>query len=247
VYHKAHQSPDPLSRGVRAHRHHADTKRGAQLSEAVLGSCPLSRALFSALPVAIWGCPCLCAPQRARVIGPRHWAQSIRSVGQVALCDVGPLHDEGLQRVIEAQPFLTRLQLGPCSSLTEVLVSAIVLKLPHLTHLALSGCSLLSDGALVCIAEGLPSLKSLLLTESAGFADAVRALFPIPVLLLARLPNLPSDFPSPVLFCLHFACSLPALVLLYDIGSMRPRPLAPFPPSPLPLCASLPFCACRAI
>ena len=45
--------------------------------------------------------------------------------------------------------------------------------LPHLTHLALSGCALLGDGALVCIAEGLPSLKSLLLTESAGFADAV--------------------------------------------------------------------------
>jgi hypothetical protein len=145
-------------------------------------------------------------------------------VGQVALCDVGPLVDEGLQRVIEAQPFLTRLQLGPCSSLTEVLVSAIVLKLPHLTHLALSGCSLLSDGALVCIAEGLPSLKSLLLTESAGFADAVRAFFPIPALLLARLPNLPSDSPSPVLLGLHFACSLLALVLLYALCSMLSAP-----------------------
>ena len=95
------------------------------------------------------------------------------SVWQVALCDVGPLQDEGLQRVLETQPMLTRLQLGPCTQLTEVLVSALVLKLPHLTHLALSGCALLGDGALVCIAEGLPSLKSLLLTESAGFADAV--------------------------------------------------------------------------
>jgi len=64
------------------------------------------------------------------------------------------------------------LILGPCSHLTEVLVSAVVAKLPHLTHLALSGCTLLSDGALVCVAEGLPNLKKLLLTDSAGFGDA---------------------------------------------------------------------------
>jgi hypothetical protein len=99
-------------------------------------------------------------------------ARNCRSLKALVLFDVGPLQDDALQRVVEAQPFLTTLILGPCSHLTEVFVSGIVAKLPALTHLALSGCSLLSDGALLCIAEGLPNLKYLLLTESAGFGDA---------------------------------------------------------------------------
>ena len=99
-------------------------------------------------------------------------ARNCYNLKALLLFDVGPLHDDGLQRVLEAQPNLTSLILGPCPHLTEVLVSAIVAKLPNLTQLALSGCSLLSDGALLCIAEGLPNLKHLLLTESAGFGDA---------------------------------------------------------------------------
>ena len=99
-------------------------------------------------------------------------ARNCCNLKSLHLFDVGPLHDDALQRVVEAQPNLSSLILGPCPHLTEVFVSAIVAKLPNLTHLALSGCSLLSDGALLCVAEGLPNLKHLLLTESAGFSDA---------------------------------------------------------------------------
>lgn len=98
--------------------------------------------------------------------------RNCRNLKSLQLFDVGPLHDDGLQRVLEAQPYLTSLILGQCPHLTEVLIAAIVAKLPHLTRLALSGCSLLTDGALICVAEGLPNLKHLLLTESAGFSDA---------------------------------------------------------------------------
>ncbi len=187
-------------------------------------------------------CPLLCSATGLWRFGghlplPLSVPDGIWGVGQVALWDVGPLNDEGLQRVIEAQPLLTRLQLGPCTSLTEVLVSAIVLKLPHLTHLALSGCSLLSDGALVCIAEGLPSLKSLLLTEGAGFADPVRLLslsplIPIPAPLRARLPQAALGLPLPpralwlALWALS-ACSSAALCpLARALLPLRfPRPL----------------------
>jgi hypothetical protein len=46
-------------------------------------------------------------------------------------------------RVLEEQPVLTTLILGPCTALTEVFISGLVLKIPSLTHLALAGCSLL--------------------------------------------------------------------------------------------------------
>ena len=46
-------------------------------------------------------------------------------------------------RVLEEQPGLTTLILGPCTALTEVFISGLVLKIPSLTHLALAGCSLL--------------------------------------------------------------------------------------------------------